>query len=110
MFDVVDGLVQELSDVVVVKPVNDAASVAIACDQTQCPQKSQLVRYRWLFHPHRAGQLADRARGLPQPGKDHQSIWRSQSLQGLGDLARRRRVEGGRWRHPAVNAVSHAAN
>jgi hypothetical protein len=31
-------------------------------------------------------------------------------LQGLGDLARRRRVEGGRWRHPAVNAVSHAAN
>jgi hypothetical protein len=74
VLDVVNRLVEQLSDVVVVKAVDNVAAVAVTGNQSERPQEPQLVRHRRLFHPDRRGQLADRARRLPEPGQDHQPI------------------------------------
>lgn len=59
MLDVVNRLVEKLSDVIVVEPVDDAAAIAVTRDQPECAEEPELVRYRRLLHSNRSRQLSD---------------------------------------------------
>jgi hypothetical protein len=47
----VDGLVQQLYDLVVIRRVGDtAAPISLTIDQAELAQHPHLTRDRWLFH------------------------------------------------------------
>jgi hypothetical protein len=57
MLDVVDRLVEQRRHMVVIEPVDDAASLAVSCDEAEVAQQPQLVGDGGLFHPYRGRQV-----------------------------------------------------
>jgi len=70
VLDVVDRLRDEVADMIVVQRVDDAVAVAPPADEAKVTQDPQLVRHRRRLEMHIAGEIADRARRLPQPRQD----------------------------------------
>ena len=58
MLDVVDGLVEELSDMAVIQPVDHGAATPFAIDQTERAQQAKLMGDSRLLHFDRSGELS----------------------------------------------------
>ena len=84
VLDVVDGLVEELGDVVVVEAVDDTTAVALPGDEAEGAQEAELVGDGGLFHADGGGEFGDRVRGVAQGGEDQQSGGGGQCLEGGG--------------------------
>ena len=98
MLGVEDGLVEQLSHVVVVERVDDGAALPVAVDQTQVAQQPKLVGDRRLLHLDGLGELTHRGGALAQTTEDHQPTGRGERLQRRGNRLRRGEIEAGRRR------------
>jgi hypothetical protein len=62
VFDVVDGLVEQVGDVRVVEGVDDAAAASFADYEAEVPKDAQLLGDGGPFHPDGIRQFANGAR------------------------------------------------
>jgi hypothetical protein len=106
MLDMGDGLFEQLTDVVVVQVIDNAASIATTDHESQMPEHSQLVGYGGGLHADDRCELVDRAGAAVQPAEDPQPARRGKGLHRLGDRLCKGGVELGRF--VLVVAVSHA--
>jgi len=59
VFDVVDGLVEQVGDVVVVERVDGMSSLTLADDEVEVAEDAELVRDGGLLHLDRLCEFAD---------------------------------------------------
>jgi hypothetical protein len=97
VFDVRQGLVQEVGDVGVVERVDDVAAAAITDDEPEMAQEAQLVRHGGLLHPQRAREFTDRVLPADEAAEDLHSAAGRERLHDLGDLAGQPRLCDSRW-------------
>ena len=93
MFDVVDGFLEENTDVRVVERVDNLAAAALADDEAQVAKEAKLVRDGRLLHLNGGSKLADRARRLAEASENPHPARSREGLHRLGNLTRRVRVE-----------------
>jgi|GEM_PF-7066669 len=68
--------------------VDDLLAAALADDETEMTQLSELVGDGGGLHADRVGELADRARPLLQPAEDLHTAGSREDLHALGDQTR----------------------
>src|SRR5205085_2269148 len=93
VFDVIDGLVEQVGNVGVVKGVDDGAAASFADYKTEVAEYAELLRHRRPFHRHRLGELADRAWSLAEAAEDADAARGRERLHSLCNLASGRQVE-----------------
>jgi len=74
-----DSFAEQLSDVLVMQRVDDAAALAPAADQSKMAQQPQLVRDGGRLHAHVLSEFVHRARAGVEPPEDARagSAWRA---------------------------------
>jgi hypothetical protein len=88
VLDVSDSFAEQLSDVLVMQRVDDAAALAPAADQSKMAQQPQLVRDGGRLHAHVLSEFVHRARAGVEPPEDAQAARRGERLHGAGDHPR----------------------
>jgi hypothetical protein len=59
VFDVVDGLIEQVCDVGVEEGVNDASTSPVADDEPEVAEDAELMRHSGAFHSDSRGEVAD---------------------------------------------------
>ena len=106
VFDMEDGLFEQVGDVGVVKGVDDAAAAPFADHEAEVTQDTQLLRDGGAFHRYRLGKFADRAWALAEAAEDAHPARGRERLHRLRNLARGGGVEFAAMRL-AFDSVRH---
>lgn len=100
-----DGLLKQLTHMIVIQVVDDLTAVPMSDNEPKVPEQAQLVRDGRRFHPDGARQLVHGTRAVIQPSKDLQPARGGKRLHRLRHRLNELRIQI--RRSMLIVAVSH---